>query len=235
MFAEQISQAIGAARTVAMLDDVSRLTWRGLAEGLLDDDVATHLSVAIEACRAAMKGQRGMKTPSPAYARPCPCRSPDRARSLSRRRQLAMSGAVPGAIAASFTMGEISVLSVIARECQRRGRCVWFMDKIAAVAGVSRTTARNALRQAQALGLVTVQERRHKASRSDSNVVQIVSPEWLAWLRLGGGCKKAKSTNTDSKSSAPVLGERALLFPVCSSHSTAEVLYTAHGEHLRRT
>jgi hypothetical protein len=105
------------------------------------------------------------------------------------------------------------------------------MDKIAAVAGVSRTTARNALRQAQALGLVTVQERRHRATRSDSNVIRIVSPEWLAWLRLGGGCKKAKSTNTDSK----YLWDSGSTFLVRSGHSAAEVIHRGHGKHRRRT
>jgi hypothetical protein len=231
MFAEQLSQAIGAARTVAMLDNVSRLTWRGLSEGLIDDDDATRLSVAIEAGRAALKAKGQVKAPSPAISRPRPCRSTDKARSLSRRRQLAMSGAMPGNIAHAFTMGEIAALSVIARECQRRGRCTWFMDKIAAVAGVSRTTARNALRQAQALGLVTVEERRHQGARSDSNVIQIVSREWQAWLRLeGGGCKNAKPTSTEYKSK----GESAPKKPVISGRKRSESLYSAHGKHRRR-
>lgn len=230
MLAEQLSEAISVARTTAMLDDTSRLTWRGLAEGLIDDKDAERLSIAIEASRAALQGQ-GRRPPSkPAFARLRSCTSPDRARSLSRRRQLAMSGAVPGTIAVSFTTGEIAALSVIARECQRRGACTWFMDKIAAVAGVSRTTARNALRQAQALGLIMVQERRHRAWRSDSNIIRIVSLEWLAWLRLGG-CKKPKTTNTDSYLVLEKTGKR----PVSSRHSAAEDVYSAHANHRRRT
>ena len=232
MFEEQLSQAIGAARTAAMLDNVSRLTWRCLSEGLIDDAAATRLSSAIEAGRAALKGQGRTKPPSPSLARPRPCRSPDKARSLSRRRQMAMSGAVPGNIASAFTMGEIAALSVIARECQRRGRCTWFMDKIAAVAGVSRTTARNAIRQAQALGLVTVEERRHKAARSDSNVISIASAEWQAWLRLGGGgCKKMNPTGNEYKSK----GESAPQSPFISGRIRSDSVYSAHGKHRRRT
>lgn len=235
MFAEQLSQAIGAARTMVTLDDVSRLTWRGLAEGLIEDRDAERLSVAIEAGRAALRGQGRMKPPSPSLSRPRPCRSPDKAMSLSRRRQLAMSGAVPGTIAVGFTMGEIAALSVIARECQRRSRCTWFMDKIAAVAGVSRTTARNALRQAQALGLVTVEERRHKAARSDSNVIRIVSPEWLAWLRLGGGCKKSKATSNEYKSNGES-GSKARGRGPSSLVATGPSRYIQpHGKHRRRT
>ena len=231
MLAEKLSEAIVAARTVAMLDNASRLTWRCLAEGLIDDKAAERLSTVIEARRMALKGKGRMNPPKAALARPRPCRSPDRARSISRRRQLAASGAVPGTLAASFTTGEVAVLTVIARECQRSGSCSWFMDRIAAVAGVCRTTARNALRLAQDLGLVTVQERRHRAWRSDSNVIRIVSREWSAWLRLGGGCKKPRTTNTDSKSSR----ENSKPFAVCSSHSVAERLYSGHANHRRRT
>jgi hypothetical protein len=35
-----------------------------------------------------------------------------------------MSGVVPAKIAASFTMGELAVLTVIARQCQRAGVCI---------------------------------------------------------------------------------------------------------------
>jgi hypothetical protein len=175
-----------------MLDNAARLTWRGLAEGLIDDSAAERLSTATEARRLVLKGQGRQNAAKPALARPRPCRSPDRARSIARRRQIAASGAVPGIIAASFTTGELAALTVIARECQRNGSCSWYMDRIAAVAGVSRTTARNALRQAQALGLITVRERRRRGWRSDSNIIRIASRDWLAWLKLGGGCKKTE-------------------------------------------
>lgn len=231
MLAEQLSEAIVTARTVAMLDNVSRLTWRGLAAGLIDDKAAERLSTVTEARRMALKGKGRMNPPKAALARPRPCRSPNRARSISRRRQLAASGAVPGTLAASFTTGEIAVLTVIARECQRSGSCSWFMDRIAAVAGVCRTTARNALRLAQDLGLIMVQERRHRAWRSDSNVIRIVSREWLSWLRLGGGCKKPNTTNTDLDLSVGKTWKGR----VASRHYATETLYSEHAEHRRRT
>ncbi len=82
---------------------------------------------------------------------------------------------------------------------------------MAAIAGVSETTVRNALREAAKLGLLTVEERRLTGWRSDTNIVRIISPEWLSWLRLtrkrkdevpatlpeGGGCKSAKPTPTE--------------------------------------
>jgi hypothetical protein len=52
---------------------------------------------------------------------------------------------------------EDAVLTIIAQECRRHGRCELCVDAIAALAGVGRTTAQNALRQARELGLVVAQ------------------------------------------------------------------------------
>ena len=70
---------------------------------------------------------------------------------------------------------------------------------IAALAGVSETTVRRALRQAKVLGFVTVEERRLSRFRNETNVVSIISSAWTSWLRLarqGGGCQSRKGTNT---------------------------------------
>ncbi|HEY0493358.1 MAG TPA: hypothetical protein VGD57_07820, partial [Candidatus Dormibacteraeota bacterium] len=84
-----------------------------------------------------------------------------------------------------------------------RGDCRLCIDHIAAIAGVARSTVKNAVRQARTLGLVTVEERAQTAWRNLSNVVRIVSSEWQAWNRLarrpslqGGGVKSVTSTNT---------------------------------------
>lgn len=186
-----IEAAIGAA-TYEQLDDIARGMWRSYGQGHIDDIQANALSGAIDARRAALSGvgRTGRGKPSAALTRRC--RSPERSRSIARRRQLAASGAVPGSIAVNFTTGELAVLSVIAREIRRTGACDWFMDRIAAVAGVCRTTARNALRQAQAMGLIALEERRRNRWRSDTNVITLLSKEWAAWLRLGGEGAKSR-------------------------------------------
>jgi hypothetical protein len=101
-----------------------------------------------------------------------------------------MSGVVPAKIAASFTMAELAVLTVVARQCQRTGVCTLHIDAIAALAGCSRTTVKNALRHARLLGLVLVKERRIPGQKSLTNIISIVSKEWLGWLRLGIGVKR---------------------------------------------
>jgi hypothetical protein len=63
------------------------------------------------------------------------------------------------------------------------------------------------LREAKALGLVSIEERRLTAWRNLPNLVRVVSQEWLTWLRLrpeGGGCNFANPSNTRFKKQATV-------------------------------
>jgi hypothetical protein len=89
-------------------------------------------------------------------------------------------------IAVLFTMAELAVLTVIARQCQRAGVCTLHIDAIAALAGCSRTAVQNTLRQGRLEGLILVRERRIPGLPSLTNIVSIVSKEWTVWLRLGG-------------------------------------------------
>ena len=195
--ARQLDAAIKNAN-IKNLDEISRTVWRAFSAGHIADIDADKLSAAIETRRAAYKVQVRQGAPRGSKAserRSRGCKSPDRAQSMARRRSVAMSGAVPSPLACKFTMGELAVLSLIAQQIQRRGVCDWPMDRLAACAGVCRTTARNALREAEAQELITVEERRRSYTRSDTNIVRIISWEWRSWLRLGGGCKKTPTTN----------------------------------------
>jgi hypothetical protein len=82
-------------------------------------------------------------------------------------------------------------------------------DAIAARAGVHRTTVQNALREAQGTegrpGIITVQERRRRGQRSLTNIIRIVSHDWLNWLHkgpsrpamgVGSKCTAAKKSST---------------------------------------
>jgi|ERR1700704_3581228 hypothetical protein len=85
---------------------------------------------------------------------------------------------------------------LVGDEVRTHGACSLHVDAMAARAGVGRSTAQNALREARALGLMTVQERRRRGQPSPTNIVRIISAEWLSWLRLGIGFKKLNSTGT---------------------------------------
>lgn len=192
MLAEQLATAATNARTYRQLDDISRLIWRAHAEGHLSDAAAQAAAEAAQARKNALRGGRPREALKLARARRRPV-TPDKAASIARRRRLAASGAVPGPIAASFTVSELSTLSVIAREVQKRGRCELHIDAIAAMAGTCRTVVQSALRTARALGLVSVQERRRAGQRSLTNVVTVISAEWRQWLRLGGEGSEMKT------------------------------------------
>ena len=119
--------------------------------------------------------------------------------SMERRRSWAAAGRLPPALASRFTLAEQAVLAVVSMEAARHGACTLTIGHLAAVAGVSETTVRNAMRAAVALSLVRVEERRLTAWRNAPNRVTIVSPEWSSWLRLrpkGGGCKSVQATPT---------------------------------------
>lgn len=175
MLVEQMHAAIAAAPR-GRLVDLSKAVWNAYAGGAIGEDDAQALAEAVEARKA-------ISAPIPARrlvgSRP---RSPE---SMERRRRWVAAGLMPPPIASRFTMGESAVLAVIAAEVSKRGHCMLTIGHIAAVAGVCKTTVRNAVRQAAALGLLRSEECRLAAFRSAPNTVTILSAEWLAWLRLG--------------------------------------------------
>jgi hypothetical protein len=221
---EQI-EAVGRA-PLAALDDIMRAICADHAAGRLTDDETQALYEAVYARRKALKqpvqGHSPLKVvvvreeaERPPVANVGPRRAArsgprqltlriprpatyDRARSRERRRRLAYSGPMPARLAAYFTPGELAALRVIADEVRDHGKCDLTLGKIAACAGVGRTTVQNAIRVAERLGLVAVQERRLPGARSLPNVIRIVSAEWRSWIergRKGGGFKIVNPTD----------------------------------------
>ena len=134
-------------------------------------------------------------------------RAPEQSVVIERRRRLACSGPMPPALGSRFTTGQLSVLRIVGDEVARNGACGLCIDAIAARAGVCRRLAQAAIRLAEGDGLLTIQERRHQGRKNESNVVRIISREWLQWLRRGGrsvapallgsvGCKSVRPTDT---------------------------------------
>ncbi|GJE59115.1 helix-turn-helix domain-containing protein [Methylobacterium trifolii] len=216
-YAEEIRRQAEAAPRAA-LDAVAGALWKAFGEGRVSEAEAEALSTLIDLRRSSKNGPRpGQGTnetilaPNSAnyqYRAGCPRKlvgsRPRTDASMERRRRWAASGRLPPAIAAGFTLAEQAVLALVAAETTRRGDCRLTIEHVAAVVGVSRSTVKTALRQARTLGLVTIEERPVTAWRNLSNVVRVVSPEWLAWMRLarrpslqGGGVKSPTGTPTD--------------------------------------
>ncbi len=172
--------------------------WGAFASGAISENDAQRLSEALEARKRSCSISSQPKAPKPATARLKPVQ---RQAAIERRRRQAASGAIPPAIASHFTTGEQAALAVIARASQQqRGRTLmWFLDKIAALAGVCRSTARNAIRKAKALGFIHVQEQRLRWFRNGANKISIIASTWMQWLSRGWGQKSETLKYEDKK------------------------------------
>ena len=191
---------IAGAQTLAQLEACSRAVWPDWSAGRLSDAQAQGLAEAIEARRREVRGLNRVAIAAAAQALGRPSWfppkhkasvSPDRRASLERRRLLATSGVMPPALAARFTTGELAALRIVADEARDKSACRLSLGEIAARAGVGTTTARRALREAAAQGLVTIEERRRRHQRNLPNVVRIVSAEWRTWIARGTRPEKA--------------------------------------------
>ncbi|WP_207919158.1 transcriptional regulator [Methylobacterium segetis] len=183
------------------LPEVSSAVWKAFGAAAITEDEAGELSQLIAARQVAWNAAKA----APSARRSVGTR-PRTSASLERRRKWCASGFLPPAIAARFSPAENAVLAVIAAECgpTGEGTCDLAIAYVAALAGVSETTVRNAVRAAKALGLLAVEERRVTAFRSLTNLVRLYEPAWRSWLRhraktaKGGGCKLAQPTSIDS-------------------------------------
>lgn len=82
----------------------------------------------------------------------------------------------------SFTIGQQSVLKIVADEVRRKGFCGLYLGEIAARAGVCLILARDTIREASFMGLLTIQERKQYRKPNLSNMVRIIGAEWKEWL-----------------------------------------------------
>lgn len=138
----------------------------------------------------------------------------DRASSNRRKRMMGGDGKLPNTIRPWFTEGERAVLSVIAGEVKRLGRCSLPIERIAAMAGVSVRLVQYALATASGKArrkgedkpacpiLLKIEYRPLAGARNSTNVITIVSREWELWLAYrpveveGIGCKEVHSTKS---------------------------------------
>ena len=98
---------------------------------------------------------------------------------------------------ARFTLGESAVLAVVARQVVQHGACMLAIGHVAALAGVCRSTVKRALREAEALGLIRLEERRLTAWRNLPHRITVTSVDWNAWLRhrRRGGVQTVPTTH----------------------------------------
>jgi hypothetical protein len=195
---------INACSDVHHLDEASRLLWKGYGEGAISDGEATYLSNLIE--RRRPLGRR--TAPGHAtqvgrvngrvlgrFASRQRQRSPDRKASRDRRRMLGGSGGMPDNLRQHYTEGQRAVLCIVAFEIKRHGVCDFPIEKIAALAGVGRTTVQTTMHEARRLGHITIIERPRRGEKNLTNLVRISSLAWLAWVMRGPSAARFIGSN----------------------------------------
>ena len=204
MFAVEMLRVIGEVRTLSRLDEIARDLWSAFGADALTEDQAQSLSEAIETRKREVRGQDrvALRAPTVALERALEGRnsifppkrrpkSPDRQRSIARRRRLAASGPLPPQIAAKFTTGQLAVRRIITDEVEsRRGTCALTIGEIAARAGVCIALARNAIRIAERLFLIGTQFRKRDGRPHLPSVIRIISQAWNGWLIIGGKVRR---------------------------------------------
>jgi hypothetical protein len=187
---------INAAGSPPELGDLQRDIWGHYWPSQLGDAEAQFLADAIEQRKPKREfvaqmpvGRLKARVSSRFQSRQRP-RSPDRQASRDRRRTLGSSSSMPPTMRARFTEGQRSVLAIVAGEVKRHGICDLPYDKIAALAGVCRTTVQTTMHEARRLGLLQITERPRPGRKNLTNLLRIASREWLTWIKRGPAAHK---------------------------------------------
>jgi hypothetical protein len=188
---EALYAEINACSNDSQLDDIASNIWYVRGQDRLTDAAAEYLQHCV-ICRRSTSGMtHPVKATTPRLAgrvgsrfKPrTPPRSPDRKASRDRRRRLGGSSALPDRMRHCYSEGNRAVLCVVAGEIKRRGFCDLPVDKIAALAGVCRTSVQNTLHEARRLRHIRIAERPQPGRKHLTNIVEIVAPEWIAWIK----------------------------------------------------
>jgi hypothetical protein len=180
--AAQFASAIELAQFFE-LPKLADTVWKAHAAAALTDAEAQALAERIHERKP--KQPTGDVTSFKPVRPPRPKRqcSPDKARSIARRRRLAKHSPAPPELVDRFTQCELAVIYIVVTEILLHGRCSLFIALIAARAGTCETKVRDAIRKARDAGLLYRHERRRAGQKSQTNIVSVLNRQWGEWLR----------------------------------------------------
>jgi hypothetical protein len=192
---------INGATSPAELGELLTVIWRVYwPDGALSDADAQFLTEAIEKRKPSRKSVT-TRPVSALHSRvssrfaPRPCRQrlteQQRTERRLRKRTLGGSSAMPDTMRCHYTEGERAVGCVVAGEIKRTGECKLSIDEIADRAGVGRTTVQNFQHEARRLGHINIKHRPQRGAKSLTNVITIVSAEWLTWIKRAPSAARA--------------------------------------------
>jgi hypothetical protein len=92
---------------------------------------------------------------------------------------------MPPHLAAHLTPCQLAYARFLVDETLRSGDCRLSLDEIAARVGTCSKTMQRAQYRLEELELVEVELRPNEGQKHDTNVVRIVSTDWLTWIAMG--------------------------------------------------
>lgn len=195
--AEAIRSRLMSVNTADEIAVLTKALWQGVTAGQISEAESEALDAAIALRRPTPGPAKGMRPRILSMFKPRQRpRSPDRKASRDRRRMLGGGGNMPPALRVQFTEGQRAVLAIVSGEVKHHGQCDLPLDRIAALSGVCRTTVQTTLHEARRLGLISIKSRPQRCRRSLTNVVNILSSEWLTWLKRGPAAHRPTGSKT---------------------------------------
>ncbi|MDF2997599.1 MAG: hypothetical protein K0R27_3236 [Xanthobacteraceae bacterium] len=186
--------------SVMTADEITALTkdlWQSFDAGQISEAESEALDAAIALRRPILGPAKGMRPRILSMFKPRQRpRWPDRKASRDRRRMLGGGGNMPPALPMLFTEGQRAVLAILSGEVKHHGQCDLALDRLAALAGVCRTTVQTTLHEARRRGLISIKSRPQRGRRSLTNIVSILSSEWLTWLKRGPSAHRPIGSKT---------------------------------------
>lgn len=180
------------------LADYVRESYADHARGVISDDELLLRDAAIVARREQLNTMSRDGLPVSAMRVRRPRRTPeDRRGRLSVRRRIAASGLLPPCILHRVTVGEAAVLSVMAGDIWRTGKCDACVDALEARSHTSRSVVVRARRIAVELGMFHAQERRVTGRKNLPTVFTIARGSALG-RDLAGWLARRPSATTSS-------------------------------------
>jgi hypothetical protein len=198
--AQALYRDINACQNPDQLHAMTKLVWERNYASLLNDGEASYLGSCIERRKPVSQrtkaGKFALAPLNSRLSRFAPRqrpRCPNRQASRERRRCL---GGSSNTLRRHYTEGQRAVLCIIAGEIKHHGVCDLPISKIAALAGVCRTTVQTTLHEARRLSHIRITERPVPGRKHKPNLIEIASPEWRTWVKRGPSAHRTIGSKT---------------------------------------
>jgi hypothetical protein len=142
-------------------------------------------------------------------------RSPDRPKSVLRRKRLALTDPVPARIGCLLTESQRAYARLVRDEWERHGVFDLCHDEAASRIGVCCKTAMRAQMRLEELALISVERRPQPGRKHLPNVVRIIAPAWLVWIEHGPKSRREPIGRHEGLATGATLNKERLSQPPC--------------------